>query len=778
MHRWLLVSVVALVGAACSPPRSLPRNAADAAGGAGSTPDAADPEDLSSGDSATPATDGASSGVDVPAGMVDAAAEPGDAVSPAMEIGAMAATDVAVDAPATPGDGGSGTRMNGATCAMGTECLSGFCADKVCCNAACGGQCQTCNGPGTLGTCLPIAGDPQGGRPACAGAGTACAGTCNGTVGAVCTFPGPEKSCGPASCTNGIAQPLSACNGQGTCVKPPTVNCAPYACVGQMCAGGCSDVNPCAGDNYCEAGKCVPRLPDGSSCQNGGQCRNGQCAAGVCCDRACSGDCEACNLSGKVGVCSYKQGTACRDSQGLCDPTEYCSGSSSVCPSDQFRGAGYVCRPAQGGCDVAESCAGTSASCPPDSPGTMTCDASVASPDSAVDANQVSPDTSPDLSQQTDALQPDTAVGDAAATSCPGDVIDLDWNPPIVGQPELAAFGLAVPVWNGTDYAIAWLANVNSARLWVSRLSSNGIEVAGARSDVMGVSNGDGSHPHIGYSGSSYAVVYSTAAAIFVSYLDAVAKPIASPRVQLSGAATDYQRDPQVVWNPLDSQWGVSWVRDQGKALLFTRAHPTQGQTGNIGTVVSNFNFDFFPAHAGGSRMVWNGSNYVLAYGQGHDVVLAFLDRTGSLTSTPVAATSLIGNNPSLAGVAHNGSNQFAVTWVEGDAYFALANASGGSIVGTALRLSSGAALARVAGAAWTGSEWVAVWTERENPNVSWTHLWTARISPAGAVVPGSRRQVTCVSAVDERPYVTWGANKALVTYLRNGNDARLLLIP
>jgi hypothetical protein len=278
-------------------------------------------------------------------------------------------------------DDGSSLRQNGQACTGATQCLSKFCADGVCCNSACAGQCQTCNGPGTLGVCLPIAGDPQGSRAPCAGAGT-CGGVCNGTVGGACTYPGPAVTCGAPSCSNGVAQPTPACNGQGACIMPPVVTCAPYPCAQNACAGGCSDSNPCSGNNYCQAGKCVPKLSRGAACRTAGECADGQCADGVCCDRACAGDCEACNVGGSVGTCAYQQGVVCRDSRGDCDPAELCPGNASDCPADKLSSSSVVCRGPQGPCDLPESCTGASVSCPAPGP-ILACDAGAPPADTA-----------------------------------------------------------------------------------------------------------------------------------------------------------------------------------------------------------------------------------------------------------------------------------------------------------------------------------------------------------------------------------------------------------
>ena len=58
-------------------------------------------------------------------------------------------------------------------CAANSECASGFCVDGVCCNAACGDQCYSCNLAGSAGYCTPqIAGDDLNAAVPCTGAHT------------------------------------------------------------------------------------------------------------------------------------------------------------------------------------------------------------------------------------------------------------------------------------------------------------------------------------------------------------------------------------------------------------------------------------------------------------------------------------------------------------------------------------------------------------------------------------------------------------------------------
>ncbi|MEK7681077.1 MAG: hypothetical protein AAB348_03490 [Patescibacteria group bacterium] len=65
--------------------------------------------------------------------------------------------------------------VNGATCTVGTQCVSGFCADGTCCESACSGECMYCGN--SFGICALFSGgtDPQ---DECVGAGSP--DVCNG----------------------------------------------------------------------------------------------------------------------------------------------------------------------------------------------------------------------------------------------------------------------------------------------------------------------------------------------------------------------------------------------------------------------------------------------------------------------------------------------------------------------------------------------------------------------------------------------------------------------
>jgi hypothetical protein len=162
---------------------------------------------------------------------------------------------------------GSGhcSKEDGSACSTADECLSGYCADGVCCALGCDGPCRACDAPGSVGTCTmhPSGGDPDGDcqtDETCDGAGscllldgascqiaddclsgfcadgvccaTECAGLCE-----ACNLVGVEGTCTPhpagadpdSECATG------ACNGLGSCGCPAaggTAAAGPYATYG------------------------------------------------------------------------------------------------------------------------------------------------------------------------------------------------------------------------------------------------------------------------------------------------------------------------------------------------------------------------------------------------------------------------------------------------------------------------------------------------------------------------------------------------------------------
>jgi hypothetical protein len=683
-----------------------------------------------------------------------AADAPADMVALPADTGPPPADTAVTDVPPS-------LRQNGEACTGASQCLSKFCVDGVCCNSACAGQCQTCNGPGTLGVCLPVSGDPQGGRSPCGGAGGTCGGVCNGTVGTACTYPGPAVACGAPSCANGVAQPTPTCNGQGACTMPAAVTCAPYPCAGNVCAGGCSDSNPCSGNNYCQAGKCVPRLARGAACSRADQCVDGQCADGVCCDRACAGACEACNLGGSTGTCTYQSGIVCRDSHGDCDPAELCPGNASDCPADKLSSSSVICRGPQGQCDLPESCTGTSMSCPP--PG----------PILACDAGAPPADTAPPPA--------DTAPPDAGPP-CPSDVTEVSWDPNTYPGGQGISPTIIMPVWNGGGYTLTWPSESTGStyEIFVNRLNTSGVEVAGTRKIASPNSGISAGNSVIASSGTGYAVAYTRGLSptqVYFRPLDSNLAPAANELMVSEGSDAGY--NPNVAAGP--GEWAVLWNNPGANGAYrayFRRINAAGAALGSgiqVGAATASI------TRSGGQVFFWNAaiSRYVAGWQESAGSVIAFISQDGLTVTKGMAAAGTSARDLSIAfragvgyGITYGEFPGSPDTWTVS---FARTDLSGNAIAGSKITLNTPGTIPASAGVVWTGTDWLVMWAEGPTGTTA-TAIWTARIDAAGTLEPGSRRPITCAGARDLFPFLVWGGGKAAVTFLRNDSDGRILI--
>ncbi len=342
-------------------------------------------------------------------------------------------------------------RPLGTTCVQGRECASGQCVDGVCCNSACSEPCDVCNLVDSKGTCVPA---PVGttGNPACTGY------RCDGTRSTCPTRCESSAACNALSyCHNGSCVPRqangatcalaeqclsshcvdgrccnAACTGscdscgltgkEGTCTPMPSgsagsPSCAPYVCNGTSpsCSMTCTSDSQCSSGQYCANGACQERKTLGATCGGDNQCASGKCVDGVCCNSACDGSCDACNLAGKAGTCSFLPATTqCRGENGVCDAAEFCTGNSSTCPTDQKKPATTVCRAEAGACDAQETCTGSSDACPEDKmkPATTVCRTEAG----ACDAQETC--TGNSSTCPTDQKKPATTVCRAEAGAC------------------------------------------------------------------------------------------------------------------------------------------------------------------------------------------------------------------------------------------------------------------------------------------------------------------------------------------------------------------------
>jgi hypothetical protein len=206
--------------------------------------------------------------------------------------------------------------------ALGTPCQPGdpcqvTCEDGVCCNTTgCGGACDRCDLPGSVGTCGPV----------------------------------PAGSAGSPSC-------------------------APYVCSGSFaaCWTFCSSDTMCASDSYCvtDTQRCTSKNGNGQACTGANACQSGFCVNGKCCSGACTGQCEACDAG---GTCQPVVGPPVAGHPSCATDGSVCGGAcdGSLRTACGYPGGQTACRPS--------SCSGGVAIGPATCNGTGACPASSATP--------------------------------------------------------------------------------------------------------------------------------------------------------------------------------------------------------------------------------------------------------------------------------------------------------------------------------------------------------------------------------------------------------------
>jgi len=248
---------------------------------------------------------------------------------------------------------------NGATCGSETDCLSGFCADGVCCETSCALACVACNLPGQRGACVAVAmgaHDPVSAAPCTAPRICDGAGTCATPNGYPCKGLG---ECLSGNCVDGVCCAAASC--AGICRSCNAAG-AEGACANVAAGTGDPDTCPVANGMACD-GQARCKTANGRSCAVDGDCGSGHCAGGTCCETACDGICQSCALPAAPGTCaSIPVGQvdaahlrciapmAC-DGQGAC---KLAQGRSCQVAGDCASGAcadGYCCdSPCAGAC--------------------------------------------------------------------------------------------------------------------------------------------------------------------------------------------------------------------------------------------------------------------------------------------------------------------------------------------------------------------------------------------------------------------------------------------
>ena len=214
-----------------------------------------------SGGSTTLATDGASAGGAGGSAQLDASVSDSPADLPARDVATEESTiDVPAEAPIdAPG-----------TCSLDKDCpaITPLCLANKCAKCTTDTDCVGRTGPAcetSSGLCVACTTNKY-----CTGTAAVCNTTTNQCTGCV-TRSDCAGSC--QTCASGVCSSVKNQDDPG------------------VCAGTCDSTGAC-------------KAKQGQTCQATADCAGGlPCADGRCCNSACTGSCEACDITGSVGTC-------------------------------------------------------------------------------------------------------------------------------------------------------------------------------------------------------------------------------------------------------------------------------------------------------------------------------------------------------------------------------------------------------------------------------------------------------------------------------------------
>jgi hypothetical protein len=217
----------------------------------------------------------------------------------------------------------------GRPCDLAADCETGHCADGVCCDAECTGQCESCAEAGREGECLAVTGEPRGAREACpTGGDPGCESRCDGSEREECRFVPANEACA-SQCDDGN-ELVDRCDGEGACVPGEPRACAPYRCGDTACLTECEVGDDCDPGYRCEDSECVP----GARCSAEGTSSIGADGVTSCGQYRCD---EA------SGECRRECASTARD----CAPGYVCNPDSAACeraPEEPEDSGGCGCR--------------------------------------------------------------------------------------------------------------------------------------------------------------------------------------------------------------------------------------------------------------------------------------------------------------------------------------------------------------------------------------------------------------------------------------------------
>ncbi|MCC7386745.1 MAG: hypothetical protein IT384_33225 [Deltaproteobacteria bacterium] len=326
---------------------------------------------------------------------------------------------------------------------------------------------------------------------------------------------------------------------------------------------------------------------------------------------------------------------------------------------------------------------------------------------------------------------------------------------------------------SGSDYLVVWSDSLQGGGVRGARISRTGdlLDPAG-----FAISNGNAtaSMPTPASNGDEYLVVWSdsrsgTSSDIYGARVDHAGRVLDADDLAISTAERD-QTSPSVAWD--GSEFVVVWLDRRNvvdSAVFGARVSPAGAVLDPTGISISTSGGGDFPGVA------YNGRELLVAWGEVESQDSLFIH--GARLSTegtvlgevrgPSGVRAWLDSGLWRVALASNGSDFLLAWWqvpVSSSADIVAVRISDAGMVldPPSILISTSVSAQRSPTAAWSGSEYLVVWTDERNGAAD---IYGVRVRPNGTLLDPAGIAISTASGQQGSPRVAWGRTGFLVVW-------------
>jgi hypothetical protein len=306
---------------------------------------------------------------------------------------------------------------------------------------------------------------------------------------------------------------------------------------------------------------------------------------------------------------------------------------------------------------------------------------------------------------------------------------------------------------------------------WFAFVNSNGV-LGGAPVRITAADGFISLQPRVAWSGVEYGVVFTDnrpddSYHIYFKRFDATGTAIPGSEITVASDPGS-QGYAAIAWDSVDNEWGVAWIDWPAGTMTSNVEFARISSAGSL-IPLSKITVNDVTEEAvmdegsGNSPLTWNGSHWGLAWEITGSVVVDELDAAGgAVRVATIPTTTTVGL--ARATLVWDGGG-YGVTYSSEDPigripHFARTDATG-FVVGSDLALTT-VPNSDTPSIGWSGTEYAVAWNE---PTASGTDLWMTRLDASGALIAGSRQQITCSPLYEWFEDIQWAGTRWGVIY-------------